>query len=115
MRSLFITLAFSLVATIATASTKDVVEKDGVKYTIHKIAKGETLYSLAQQYSITLDELFAVASPATKKVIQEAIDQSNQQPVAPNAPVEKTERSCPTCGQKQSATRSCCWSCGQRF
>lgn len=59
MRSLFIALAFSLVATVAIASTKDEVGKEEAKYTIHKIAKGDTLYSLTQHYNVTLDELLA--------------------------------------------------------
>ena len=59
MRSLFITLAFSLVATVAAASPKVVVAEDGAKYIIHKIAKGETVYSLAKLYEISVDELRA--------------------------------------------------------
>lgn len=59
MRSLFITLAFSLIAIVATATPKDVVVEEGAKYTIHKIEKGETLYSLAKQYGVTLEELKA--------------------------------------------------------
>ena len=59
MRSLFIALAFSLVATVATASTEVEVGKDEAKYTVHKVEKGETLFSLTQQYNVTLEELLA--------------------------------------------------------
>jgi hypothetical protein len=68
MRSLFITLAFSLVALVATASPKIVVDKDGETYTIHKIAKGETLYSLAKYYGTTVEELMAINEDLTEQI-----------------------------------------------
>ena len=68
MRSLFITLAFSLVALVATASPKVLVDKDGSTYTIHKISKGETLYSLAQYYGTTVEELIAVNEELTENI-----------------------------------------------
>ena len=68
MRSLFITLAFSLVALVATASPKILVDKDGTTYTIHKISKGETLYSLAKQYGVTVEELIAVNEELTENI-----------------------------------------------
>ena len=68
MRSLFITLAFSLVALVATASPKVLVDKDGSTYTIHKISKGETLYSLAQYYGTTVEELIAANEELTENI-----------------------------------------------
>ena len=69
MRSLFIALSFSLVAAVAVASTKDnVVVEGGVTYIIHKIAKGETLYSLAKQYNVSLDEIYGANEELTDNV-----------------------------------------------
>lgn len=69
MRSLFIALSFTLVAAVAVASTKDnVVVEGGVTYTIHKIAKGETLYSLAKQYNVSLDEIYGANEELTDNV-----------------------------------------------
>jgi LysM repeat protein len=33
---------------------------DGVKYYIHKIEKGQSLYSLTKLYNVTLDEIYAI-------------------------------------------------------
>lgn len=68
--------------------------------------KGKRIYSL--------EELLAAASPITQKAILESVV-LRQRPVAPTAPIEKKERSCPSCGQKQDSSRTSCWSCGQRF
>ena len=68
MRSLFITLAFSFVALVATASPKVSADKEGARFTIHKVSKGETLYSLSKYYGVTIEELMAVNEDLTESI-----------------------------------------------
>ena len=57
IRSLLIALALTLCASIAPASAQDVVVIGGVKYAIHDVVKGETLYSLARQFGVSVNEI----------------------------------------------------------
>ncbi len=41
------------------ASAQEVVVVNGVKYRVHDVVKGETLYSLSRQYGVTVDEIIA--------------------------------------------------------
>ena len=57
IRSLFITLTFVLSIFFSEALAQDVVVIGGAKYSIHNVVKGETLYSLARQYGVTVDNI----------------------------------------------------------
>ena len=41
------------------ASAQEIVVFNGVKYRVHDVVKGETLYSLSRQYGVTVDEIIA--------------------------------------------------------
>ena len=56
-RSLLITLTFSLFASVFGVSAQDIVVIGGAKYTVHDVAKGETLYSLARQYGVKVEDI----------------------------------------------------------
>ena len=49
-------LTLALFATLV-LSAQEIVVIGGVKYAIHDVAKGETLYSLARQYGVTVDDI----------------------------------------------------------
>ena len=55
IRSLLIALV--VVGAVAMTSAQELVVIGGVKYTIHDVAKGETLYSLSRQYGVTIDDI----------------------------------------------------------
>ena len=55
IRSLLLGLA--LVGVMATASAQNIVIVNGVKYAIHEVEKGETLYSLSKRYGVTIEEI----------------------------------------------------------
>lgn len=59
VRSLLITLAFALFGAVFALSAQDIVVVNGVKYAVHDVVKGETLYSLARRYGVTIDEINA--------------------------------------------------------
>ena len=59
IRSLFTALTFALVANISTALAQDIVVIGGAKYAVHDVVKGETLYSLAKRYGVTVDNIVA--------------------------------------------------------
>jgi LysM repeat protein len=59
LRSIVITLLFALFAAVGTASAQEIVVVNGVKYRVHDVVKGETLYSLSRRYGVTVDELIA--------------------------------------------------------
>ena len=52
---LFLTLL--LVGAVSSISAQELVVIGGVKYAIHDVAKGETLYSLARKYGTTIDDI----------------------------------------------------------
>ena len=60
IRSLLITLTFTLLGAITLALAQDIVQIGGVKYIIHNVEKGETLYSLARRYGVTVDDINSV-------------------------------------------------------
>lgn len=57
VRSFIITLAFALFGAVSAVSAQEMVVIGGIKYTIHDVAKGETLYSLARHYGVTVDDI----------------------------------------------------------
>ena len=62
IRSLFTTLTLLLLCTTLSVSAQEVVIIGGVKYTIHDVVKGDTLYSLARKYGTTVDDIVAANS-----------------------------------------------------
>ncbi len=56
-RSLLITLALLLFGAVSTVSAEEIVVIGGVKYTIHDVARGETLYSLSKRYGVKVDDI----------------------------------------------------------
>lgn len=57
MKIVRLLIAFVLIATAHTLQAQEVVVIDGAKYSIHDVAKGETLYSLARKYGVTVDDI----------------------------------------------------------
>lgn len=60
IRSFLITLTLAFATATFDASAEELVVIGGVKYTIHDVAKGETLYSLSRKYGVTVDEIKSV-------------------------------------------------------
>lgn len=59
IRSSLITLAFVLLGAVSAVSAQEIVVVNGAKYAVHDVVKGETLYSLARRYGVTVDEIIA--------------------------------------------------------
>ena len=57
IRSLLTTLILLALTTIAPVSAQEMVVIGGTKYVIHDVVKGETLYSLAKRYGVTVDDI----------------------------------------------------------
>ena len=57
IRSLFTTFILLALTAIAPVSAQEMVVIGGVKYIIHDVVKGETLYSLAKRYGVTVDDI----------------------------------------------------------
>ena len=57
IRSCFISLTLLFVASVQSLSAQDIVVIGGVKYAIHDVAKGETLYSLSRQYGVAIEDI----------------------------------------------------------
>ena len=55
IRSLLIALVS--VGAVAMASAQDIVVVNGVKYAIHDVQRGETLYALSRRYGVTIEEI----------------------------------------------------------
>ena len=55
IRSWLLTLL--LICAVSSMSAREIVVIDGAKYAIHDVVKGETLYSLARRYGVTVDEI----------------------------------------------------------
>ena len=55
IRYWLLTLLF--VGAVSSMSAQEIVVIDGAKYAIHDVVKGETLYSLARRYGVTVDEI----------------------------------------------------------
>ena len=55
IRSLLLGLV--LVGAMATVSAQNDLLIDGVRYTIHQVTKGETLYSLSRHYGVTIEDI----------------------------------------------------------
>lgn len=60
IRSFLITLAFILFGAVCAVSAQDIVVVGGVKYFVHDVVRGETLYSLAKRYGVTVDDIVSV-------------------------------------------------------
>ena len=56
-RSLLITLTLLLFGLSLFASAQEIIVIGGAKYAIHDVVKGETLYSLARRYGVTVDDI----------------------------------------------------------
>ena len=63
MRSLFLTLLF--VGAVSSVSAQELVVVGGTKYAVHDVAKGETLYSLAKRYGVTVDDIISANAVLT--------------------------------------------------
>lgn len=50
-------LTLLLICAVSSMSAQEIVVIDGAKYAIHDVVKGETLYSLARRYGVTVDEI----------------------------------------------------------
>lgn len=59
IRTFAIALFVSLFVAVGSASAQEIVVVNGVKYRVHDVVKGETLYSLSRQYGVTVDEIIA--------------------------------------------------------
>lgn len=57
IRSLFVTLTLVSIGMVATVSAQDVKPVEEGKVLIHNVVRGETLYSLAKRYGVTIDEI----------------------------------------------------------
>ena len=57
IRNLLLISLFLLYASTLSASAQEVVVVGGVKYAVHDVERGETLYSLARQYGVTVDDI----------------------------------------------------------
>ena len=57
IRNLFITLLLLFATTSGVVLAQEVVVIGGAKYAIHNVVKGETLYSLARKYGVTVDDI----------------------------------------------------------
>lgn len=57
IRSLLTTFILLALTAIAPVSAQEMVVIGGVKYIIHDVVKGETLYSLAKRYGVTVDDI----------------------------------------------------------
>lgn len=62
IRSFIVTLALFVFGAVFVVSAQNIVVIGGVKYAIHDVVKGETLYSLARTYGVTVDEIKAANS-----------------------------------------------------
>ncbi len=54
-----------MASAVAVATAQDVVVIDGAKYAVHDVVKGETLYSLARRYGVTIDDIVAANKTLT--------------------------------------------------
>ena len=66
IRSLFTALTFALIAGISISFAQDVVVIGGAKYVVHDVVKGETLYSLAKRYGVTVDDIVGANEKLTE-------------------------------------------------
>ena len=57
IRCRLITLTLLLFGAVSMLSAQEIVVIGGAKYSIHDVAKGETLYSLARHYGVTVDAI----------------------------------------------------------
>ena len=92
------TLAYCalLAATLSVATphvvaqqSSQIVDIDGVKYSIHDVVRGETLYSLARMYGTTVDDI-AAANPALSEGLKAG--QRIKIPISTPAKQEKRKR-----------------------
>lgn len=65
IRTILITLAFALVGALSAALAQEVVVVNGVKYVVHDVVKGETLYSLSKRYGVTVDDIISANAVLT--------------------------------------------------
>ena len=65
IRTILITIAFALVGALSAALAQEVVVVNGVKYVVHDVVKGETLYSLSKRYGVTVDDIISANAVLT--------------------------------------------------
>ena len=65
IRTILITLAFALFGALSAVSAQEIVVVNGVKYAVHDVVKGETLYSLAKRYGVTVDDIISANAVLT--------------------------------------------------
>ena len=59
IHKLAIALFLAIFVAVGSASAQEIVVVNGVKYRVHDVVKGETLYSLSRHYGVTVDEIIA--------------------------------------------------------
>ena len=59
IHKLAIALFWAIFVAVGSASAQEIVVVNGVKYRVHDVVKGETLYSLSRHYGVTVDEIIA--------------------------------------------------------
>ena len=87
IRSLLITLTFVLCSSAFVSSAQEIVVIGGVKYVIHDVLKGETLYSLARRYGTTVDEIVGA-----NEVLSEGLKAGQRIKIPFSLPVQSVEQ-----------------------
>ena len=126
IRSLLIALV--VVGAVAMTSAQELVVIGGVKYTIHDVAKGETLYSLSRQYGVTIDDIKGAnevlanglkAGQRIKIPMKSAVDATQSQTVAeapqPQPQTPKEEVATTTTTTHKVARRETLYSLSKRY
>jgi LysM repeat protein len=72
IRCRLITLTLLLFGAVSMLSAQEIVVIGGAKYSIHDVAKGETLYSLARAHGVTVDDIIA-ANPSLKEGLKAGV------------------------------------------
>lgn len=88
IRSLLITLTFALCSSAFVGLAQEIVVIGGVKYAIHDVAKGETLYSLARRYGTTVDEIVGA-----NEVLADGLKAGQRIKIPFSLPVQSVEES----------------------
>lgn len=71
LRSIFVTLFLSLsVAAQAIEPSTEVVTLNGKRYYVHSVEQGQTLYSIARTYNVTVDDILAANEGLTVSTLR---------------------------------------------
>ena len=87
IRSFIITLALFVFGAVSAVSAEEIVVIGGAKYTIHDVVKGETLYSLARHYGVTVDDI-----KGANAVLTEGIKAGQRIKIPVKSAVEKSPK-----------------------